>query len=79
MKIKSGFEMYGETVNPMRQQDTKTLSVKPKNINQESLELSKNVKISPDPFGWNNRISLDFNQINTLPSQGANRKPKHTG
>jgi len=51
MKIKSGFEMDRETVNPNRRRGTKMLSVKPKSINQESLELSKNVKRIPGPSG----------------------------
>lgn len=55
------------------------LSIKPKNISQESLELSKNVKRSLRPIGWNSRISFDFSRVKILPLWGENRKPKHMG
>lgn len=55
------------------------LSIKPKNINQESLELSKNVKRSPGMIGWNSRFSFDFSQVKILPLWWENRKPEHMG
>lgn len=38
------------------------LSIKPKNINQESLELGKNMRRNCGPIEWNSRISFDFSQ-----------------
>lgn len=46
VKIKSGFKMDREMVNPNRMWDTKILSPKSMNINWISLGLSKNVKRS---------------------------------